>query len=57
MEKIRRSAGSVLHVVPGADDALQAEYKFVRMGTTQDACDHKIYTEIGMVLTCSRALG
>jgi pimeloyl-ACP methyl ester carboxylesterase len=49
MERVRRQTpGSTLLVIPGADDALQAEYKFMRMGTTQDLCDHKAAAEIGV---------
>lgn len=49
MEKVRRQTpGSSLLVLPGADDALQAEYKFMRMGTTQDLCDQKAANEMGI---------
>lgn len=49
MEKVRRQTpGSVLYVIPGADDALQAEYKFMRMGATQDLCDNKAAVEVGV---------
>lgn len=58
IEKLRRQrngllagVSTLLYIVPGANDGLQVEYKFMRMGLTQEACDQRICIEIGMFIS------